>query len=316
MIKIQSAPTPGASWRAWTSRWTGSQFWYNHSDRAKPVEKAIPDVSFYYPGRDAAVLLIHGLTGTPTEMRYVGKGLAAEGFTVYGMQLAGHCGSEAALRHTRWPDWYASVEAAYHRLAASHAAVFVAGLSMGAVLALHLAAQRPARLRGVACFSTTLWYDGWAIPRLQFLLPLILATPLGERYRFVENFPYGIKDERLRQWVMDSMTSGNSALAGNLGTTGRSLRELRRLVHRVKREMPHITTPTLVVHAQEDDMTSPSNADYLEKHLGGPVRKVLLDDCYHIITVDRQRQEVIRESAAFFHALLADQGASLFGNRI
>ena len=302
-MESQSAPL-GASWRAWTSRWMGSQFWYDHSGRVKSVEAPTPDVSFYYPGRDAAVLLIHGLTGTPTEMRYVGKGLAAEGFTVYGMQLAGHCGSEEALRRTRWSDWYASVEAAYQRLAASHAAVFVAGLSMGAVLALHLAAQRPARLRGIACFSTTLWYDGWAIPRLQFLLPLILATPLGERYRFVENFPYGIKDERLRQWVMDSMASGNSTLAGNLGTTGRSLRELRRLVKRVRKEMPHITTPTLVIHAQEDDMTSRSNADYLEKHLGGPVRKILLDDCYHIITVDRQRQEVIRESATFFQGLL------------
>ncbi|MEO5349307.1 MAG: alpha/beta fold hydrolase [Magnetococcus sp. YQC-3] len=309
---LQSARALRGVLQRWASRWTGNNLWSGPgmAPQEKPAEFAIPDVSFFYPGGSAAVLLIHGLTGTPTEMRYVGKGLAAEGFTVYGMQLAGHCGPEEALLHTGWPDWYASVEAAYQRLAESHAVVFAAGLSMGAVLALHLAAQRPEKLGGIACFSTTLWYDGWAIPKLGFLLPLVLATPLRERYRFVENYPYGIKDERLRQWVVDSMHSGNSAAAGNLGTTGRSMRELHRLIKRVKREMPHITLPTLVIHAREDDMTSHSNADYLEKNLGGPVRKVLLDDCYHIITVDRQRQEVIRESVDFFRGLLAGRSVA------
>ncbi|MEO5341488.1 MAG: alpha/beta fold hydrolase [Magnetococcus sp. MYC-9] len=297
---------PPRGWRAWASRWIGRQPLSGPGAvPPPPAETAIADVSFYYPGQEVAVLLIHGLTGTPTEMRQVGKGMAAStGWTVYGMQLAGHCGSEEALLHTRWSDWYASVEVAYQRLAASHAVVFAAGLSMGAVLALHLAAQRPDRLRGIACFSTTLWYDGWAIPRLRFLLPLVLATPLGQRYRFIENFPYGIKDERLRQWVVDSMHAGNSAAAGNLGTTGCSMRELQRLIRQVKREMPRIILPTLVIHAQEDDMTSPDNAEYLVRNLGGPVRRVLLDDCYHIITVDRQRHEVVRESVEFFQSLL------------
>ncbi len=303
------------AWQTWVNRWFGSQFWSPRAEAETGAAESFADVRFRYPGQEAAVLLIHGLTGTPTEMRYIGKGLAAEGFAVYGMQLAGHCGSEEALLRTRWPDWYASVEEAYQELAAEYPVVFVAGLSMGAVLAIHLAASRPARLQGIACYSTTLWYDGWAIPKLQFLLPLVLATPLADRYRFVENFPYGIKDERLRQWVVDSMHSGNSTLAGNLGTTGRSLRELQRLVRVVKQEMSQVTVPTLVVHARDDDMTSSSNADYLQRHLAGPVRKVLLDDCYHIITIDRQRHEVIRESAQFFQKIVRQQDPLLHGNR-
>ncbi|WP_130470337.1 alpha/beta hydrolase [Candidatus Magnetaquicoccus inordinatus] len=290
-------------WHSWVSRWFGSRFWSPRSGE-EGAETPVADVRFRYAGDKAAVLLIHGLTGTPTEMRYIGKGLAAEGFAVYGMQLAGHCGSEERLLQSCWQDWYASVEDAYQELAAVHSQVFVAGLSMGALLAIHLAAAAPSRLAGIACYSTTLWYDGWAIPKLQFLLPLLLATPLADCYRFVENYPYGIKDERLRQWVVESMHSGNSALAGNLGTTGRSLRELQRLVGVVLKEMPQVKVPALVLHAREDDMTSIRNADHLERHLGGMVRKVFLDDCYHIITIDRQRHEVIQESSRFFQEIM------------
>ena len=145
------------------------------------------DNSFYFPGGRAGILLIHGLTGTPTEMKFVGKGLAQAGFTVYGMQLDGHCGSEADLLTTGWPDWYASVERAYDRLSRDVDVVFAAGLSMGAVLALHLAAERPDALRGVALYSTTLWYDGWAIPPTRHLLPLlpvVVRLPFGKRGRF------------------------------------------------------------------------------------------------------------------------------------
>jgi len=63
--------------------------------------------------------------------------------------------------------------------------------------------------------------------------------------------------------------------------------------------MPSITTPALVLHSIEDDITSRWNADYVERHLGGPVTKVLLDNCYHMITVDLQYRRVIELSAAF-----------------
>src|SRR5579864_7827631 len=174
------------------------------------------DNSFYYPGGRAGVLLIHGLTGTPTEMRFVGKGLAQAGFSVYGMQLAGHCGTEADLLATGWPDWYASVERAYEEFRRNVDIVFVGGLSMGAVLAMHLAARRPDALRGIALYSTTLWYDGWTIPWTRYLLPLLpiaVHLPFGRRGRFAESFPYGIKDERLRQRVVANMLGGASGEA-------------------------------------------------------------------------------------------------------
>ncbi len=235
-------------------------------------------------------------------MRFVGKRLANAGYTVFGMQLAGHCGSEADLLATGWWDWYESVEAAYRRLARSCDRVFVGGLSLGALLSLHLAANLPRRaLAGLALYSTTIWYDGWNTNPFRFLLPLLLRLPLGQRYSFWEEPPYGIKDERLRQVVVSRMLSGDSAGGGLPVVRGQSIKELHRLIRRVKRELHAISTPSLILHASEDDMTSVrSNADLLERSLAGPVRKVLLDDCYHMITVDRQRREVADHTVEFF----------------
>lgn len=287
------------AWQRFKLRYFGAMPW-SGPGKAAAGPGEIADASFHYPGGRAAVILIHGLTGTPTEMRFVGKGLANAGFSVYGIQLAGHCGSEEDLVRTGWKDWYASVEAAFDEISRKHDVIFAAGLSMGAVMSMHLAARKPGRLRGIGLLSTTLSYDGWAIPKFRFLLPLFLHTPLGLHYRFVENFPYGIKDDRLRQRVVANMQAGNSVEAGNLGMTGASLRQLWSFVDVVKAEMPSITTPAIILHAAEDDVASRRNADYCEAHLGGPRKKILFHESYHIITVDRERNEVVRQLAAYF----------------
>lgn len=296
-----------STWKRLTERLVGENIWSGQGAQNAPAGSASPiaDASFRYEGDSVgpAVLLIHGLTGTPNEMRFVGRALAKAGFNVHGMQLAGHCGAEADLLTTGWHDWYASVETAHAELVASHGTVFVAGLSMGALLALHLAHQNPATVKGIALYSVTFWHDGWTIPKLRFLLPLFLHTPLGLRYRFIESYPYGIKDKRLRNRVVASMESGDSASAGNLGMTGRSLRELYAFINILKPELPNITTPTLILHSTEDDITSLRNPRYVEASLAGPVKTVLLDNCYHMITVDQQRKDVARETIDFFSAL-------------
>jgi len=260
----------------------------------------ISDNSFFHPGGPVGVLLIHGLSGTPTEMRYVGKGLARAGYTVYGMQLAGHCGTEEELLATGWPDWIESVDKAYDWLRARTDTVFAGGLSMGALLCLDLAARRPDACAGLALYSTTIWYDGWNINPFHVLLPLALKLPLRDWYRFDEEFPFGIKDERLRRRVVAQMQAGDSAAAGLPGLSAPSLRQLRALIARVKRQVPTVRTPSLILHAHDDDITGVRNALFLQDRLAGPRRTVLLDDCYHMITVDRQRDLVVRLSADYF----------------
>ena len=258
----------------------------------------------FFPGSRIGFLLIHGLTGTPTEMKLIGNRLNKYGFTVLCPRLAGHCSSEKELIATRWTDWAASVEHSFEQLSGYMDAVFVGGLSAGAVLSLHLAAGHP-EVRGMALYSTTLKYDGWTIPKLSFLLPAILKLPyFGKRYRFEETFPYGIKNERLRKRIHASMQSGDASAAGFNATPGASLRQLWGLVHTVKRDMPQIKVPALIVHAREDDVASMRNALYVHKHLGAPSKLLLLNDSYHMVTIDQERNTVGDASAQFAYGLL------------
>ncbi|BBN57025.1 carboxylesterase [Pseudomonas chlororaphis subsp. aurantiaca] len=258
------------------------------------------DAGFILGNGEVAVLLIHGLTGTPTELRRVAVGLAQAGCTVYVPTLAGHCGNNADLQATGWQDWYEGVRRTFVGIRQRHQQVFVGGLSMGAVMSMYLASEHPGQVSGLLMYSTTLKYDGWSINKLAFLTPLLMRIPFGVHIcSFEEKPPYGIKNKRLRAVVERQMKAGESSSAGLLTMEGVTVRELHRMNAVVKKRMPSITTPALVLHSIEDDITSRWNADYVERKLGGPVVKVLLDNCYHMITVDLQYRRVVELSADF-----------------
>lgn len=268
----------------------------------------IQQTDFFFEGGRSGVLLIHGLTGTPMEMKLLGKGLNRAGFTVHGMQLAGHCGNVEDLLATGWRDWYASVEQAADALLEKVDHLFVGGLSMGALLALKLAADRPGQVAGVGVYGATFRYDGWSIPRmarLSFLLPLLKKLGIGRGRSFMEQPPYGIRDERLRAQVSTAMLGGDSAAAGLPGNPWYSLAEMYGLAAAVRSQLPQVTAPCLVAHASDDDVASPKNAELVLRHVAAPTELLLLEDSYHMITIDRERRTLIDRSAAFFERVVA-----------
>jgi len=261
---------------------------------------------FHLRGGRSGVLLIHGLTGTPTEMRFVGNGLHRAGFTVTGMQLAGHCGDTADLLRTGWRDWYASVVDAADRLHAQVDRLFVAGLSMGAVLALKLAIDRPQDVAGLGLYGTTFFHDGWATPalgRLAFLLPLATRLGFGRERVSEEHPPYGIKDERIRHRIVDAMQSGDSQAAGLAGFPWPSLAEFQRLSLHVRHRIRRVRAPCVIVHSDDDDVASLRNVRIVERGVRAPVETMLLDDSYHMVTIDRQRGALIERSVSFFNGV-------------
>src|SRR5207247_2344169 len=110
--------------------------------------------------RPLGCLLIHVFTATPDEMRPLGEALAARGFPVRAVRLAGHGTRVADLAATRWAEWFASVAEGADRLRRDVPALAVAGMSLGALLALHLAATRPSEVSALVLCGTPLKLGG------------------------------------------------------------------------------------------------------------------------------------------------------------
>lgn len=255
-----------------------------------------------FAGNEAGVLLLHGLGGTPNELKPLAWGLSAAGYTVHLPRLPGHGGTEADLLASHRGEWRAAVVGAAERLRRSCRTVVAGGLSMGAILALALALDEPELVDGLALLAPTLRHDGWSVPRTRVFLTLLaplLGTPLGRWYRFVERHPFGVKDERVRARLQQALASGSSTEAGLLGTPARSLREFARLVAEVEPWLRAVTAPTLIVHPREDDISDLRSAFRLQRELGGRVECLVLEDSYHLITVDRQRDLVTERAIAF-----------------
>jgi carboxylesterase len=266
------------------------------------------------------VLLIHGLTGTPNEMRLLAKGLNKQGFTVYAVQLAGHCGEMADLVATRWSQWLDSVESGLDRLSAHVDRVVVGGLSMGAVLSLAVAQRRPQQVVAVCALSTTFRYDGWSMPvytRLSFLLPLFRLLRIGRNSVFMEQPPYGIKDEALRARIVAQMHGGDSAEAGLPGNPWWSVIEMRALAAHVLKNLSQVKAPCLVIHARNDDISAVSNAQAIVRGVTqAPVELLLLDNSYHMITIDRERRTVIARTAEFVERIARAQPESIHPQKV
>jgi carboxylesterase len=249
-------------------------------------------------GGDDAVLLIHGLTGSPFEMKYLARQLHQAGFTVKGPCLAGHGTTLADLKETRWQDWYRTVADAFRELKKKHATVSVAGLCMGALLAMFLSAEFEEEVAAISLLSTTLSYDGWGLPWYKFLLPVAYYTPVKYVYSFEEREPYGIKNEALRARIVEGMKDSSIA---HSSVPGVSMCELFKLINKTKKIITRVKTSTLILHSREDDLASEKNALYVKEHIGADdVRMVLLDNCYHMLPIDNQRDVVANETIAFF----------------
>ena len=281
------------------------------------IESCLGSNGFFYQGGDAAVLLIHGLTGTPAEMRPIAKRLIKRGFSVMCPQLAGHCGSEDELKRSTWRDWYRSIDHAFEALKCEHAQVYVSGLSMGALLALKLADEKGRRVNGLGLLSTTFFYDGWNMPRLKrkWLLPLVLHTPLKYFLSWDETPPYGIKCERTRAMVHAVLENRDALASEKVGifrTSAITILESTRLIRATRDALPQVISPTLIVHANEDDMASIKNAHYVKNRIASPrIETFFVDDTYHVLTLDKRKNDVAQRLADFFSSCAPAQPTTI-----
>lgn len=257
-------------------------------------ETTAKDKGLRFEGGKVGVLLLHGLCGTPAEMRFVAMGLSRAGYTVHVPQLAGH----GAENSGRWQDWYMSAREALVELRRECDTVIVGGLCMGAILGLHLAARNPGKVQGVSLFSPTLWINGWAMPWTARLFKLVRSRWIAGLMTFPDAASLGIKCPRVRQFVQQAL-SGEGSEYGRAGVPATMVLEHRRMVDAAMKLLSRVKQPTLIVHSQEDDYAALNNATYLKGELPGKVDMVVLNDSYHMVTLDKQRQVVVDSTRAF-----------------
>lgn len=254
------------------------------------------------PGGRHAFLLLHGLYGNPQEMHYVGRKLRQAGYGVRIPHIRGCTAADSSPRNwgTRWEHWYAQVDAELDSMKLQYAQVSVAGLCAGADLALALAIKRSADIHSLCLYATTLFYDGWNITPLRRLRALAYYTPLRYMLHFHERPPYGLKDPRIRKWIAAQMEKGGQTAAGAAKSSLVGVYQTERMMRYLRANLRHVSAPTLILHAREDDTSSLRSADLVATEIASRVvRKVILENSYHIITMDNDKDLVVQETLDF-----------------
>lgn len=236
--------------------------------------------AFFLPGGPVGVLLIHGFTGSPPEMRLVGDYVHQRNCTVSGPLLPGHGTSADDMNRRKWREWTDCVEQALADLQARCETVFVGGLSMGAVLALYLAARHP-ELSGVVAYSPALWPANWLIyltPVFKYLLP---------RQRQSSEKDLTSPEADLRLWSYEV----NPIFAAH---------ELLKLARRVRKTLPQVTQPLLVIHSTLDSAIHPDSARRTYERVASADKElVTLHNSGHCITVDSEWEFVAQKTHEF-----------------
>jgi carboxylesterase len=234
---------------------------------------------FLFPGDNIGILLVHGFTGAPKEMRTMGEYFASQGHTVLGIRLPGHATHPQDLPRMHWTDWFQAVEDGYHLLHSAGCQVFIMGLSLGGLLTLTAAARWP--IAGAVAMSTPhhLPPDP-RLPFVKYLAPLVRTAPKGPS-----------------DWQDPSMYQGHVEYP-QFPTRG--VAELRDLISEMHRSLAQIRCPVLLVHSRTDGAVSPDNVERIYAELGTSDKAILwLDKSGHVVTRDLERQRVFEAAESF-----------------
>lgn len=236
------------------------------------------------------VVLSHGFTATPRSMRPWAEYLAAAGCTVRLPRLPGHGTTWQHANTTCWQDWYGEIRWAYDQLRERCETIFAAGLSMGGTLVTRLAEDEGNGLAGV-----------------------ILVNPSFATGRFDARFA------RYICWLIRSRPAfGSDIKAPHENTLGydrtpvRAFASLQRLWRVTRADMHRITAPVLMFRSVEDHVVEPLSGELLRRGATSTtVCEVLLENSYHVATMDHDAPLIFEGSMAFIreHADLVSRAS-------
>lgn len=266
------------------------------------------------------VLLLHGLTGMPSELRPLEKFLQKNGFETEAPALAGHGGTHLDLIKVTWQEWVESARVGLKKLLQRVDRVILCGLSMGGSIAALLSLEESERVCGVIMLSPTLTYDGSNFDNLvhqkifksKFLRDLmhimVAVFPITGKYCYwTETPPYGLKDTRLQAQItkqIEAASKGTSNEFGLFRTYFASLFQMNLLTDQFKKQAPSINCPVLIMHSLEDTLASMRNATEAYRLLGSKDKRLIaFTGCDHVMILDLQRHYVLKRISEFLHRI-------------
>lgn len=229
-----------------------------------------------------AVLLLHGFTGTPYEMKYLGKRLYGEGYSVYIPRYPGHGTSLREMARTSFAQWHAAAREAFLELRSLRPEVYIAGLSMGGIFTVLLAAE-------------------FGVKKIA-----LLATPCTLKEKIIYITPFLGLFKRI-WWQADpgkgllSEKARAEHVCYDQGVPVRQSWQLFRAIGKAMRSLPRVTADALLVQSSLDPVIPAHSMDYIYGRIGSKNKKsVMLQRSGHSITVDFEKARVAGLVIRFF----------------
>lgn len=120
---------------------------------------------------------------------------------------------------------------------------------------------------------------------------------MAARMRVEEAKPFGIKNPLLRRIIQAKLARGDSFHYPWVPLA--CIRQVDRLRAWARCAAPQTRCQTLILHAREDELTSLRSAETPQATLS-LARTVVLENSYHMICVDNDRDQVATEVLGFF----------------
>jgi carboxylesterase len=243
------------------------------------------------------VLCLHGITGTPFEVRPFAEAFGRAGFSVEAPLLAGHGATLAELARSSWPDWLASAERALDALQARTQGrpVALCGFSMGGLLALRLARLRPERVAALVVMGTPLRLRRRQVAAIRVLtsLPIDFSGWPAANIRKPNGSDISIPE----------MRHGNPGLPA---FPIAALRQLLDLMDIVRADLPSVRAPTLVVHARHDHVVPMDDSLELTGSLGSEIiERLWLERSFHVVGLDVESAQAVEAATRFVTRFVA-----------
>jgi len=272
----------------------------------KPDTQIIPTAEpFFFPGKagQPGCLLIHGFTGSPKEMRWMGEYLNQQGNSCLGIRLTGHATRPEDMIRSRYTDWMLSVEDGYHllrdALPVGHREgvslpkggvtdrIYLVGLSMGGMLSLLMSTKL--EVAGVVAMSTP------------YRIPYDIPAWMMKFFSYIMRYQPQGKEEPGASWFDKSAYTEHFSYPRNPVRSGA---EVQTLASELRASLPKVDVPVLLIHSKNDTYVLPENMEHIYNNLGTSDKtKLYITESGHVVTRDAARVQVFEAASAFIHQI-------------